>query len=158
MKKTLVIIALLLLLSLFSCGEEEKIEIPKYNIGAPNTGGVGKDDTSFGEDISADLNEGKFDEAVSTASVSCVSGTQGAYSISDGVLTFSGITQDSVYSLSGQLKGNIVVDIDSAYKLEIELTGFSLISDTACPVVILGGDKVILTAKKETKNIKDKIN
>lgn len=84
--------------------------------------------------------------------VTCVEGTDAAYSFSDGTLLFSGITENSVYSVSGQFLGNIVIDVDENYKFELELQGLSLTSSSVNPITITEGDKVTLTAKKDTVN------
>ena len=51
-----------------------------------------------------------------------------------GTLTFTAVNEDSVYSVSGKLKGNIVIDIGDDYKFDIEASGLSLVSDTASPI------------------------
>lgn len=67
-------------------------------------------------------------------------------------MLFSGITENSVYSVSGQFLGNIVIDVDENYKFELELQGLSLTSSSVNPITITEGDKVTLTAKKDTVN------
>lgn len=100
----------------------------------------------------SEINAGYFDENKEDFQVNCESGTQDIYQYENNVLTFSSITEDTVYSITGQLKGNIIIDVGDDYKFELEMKGFSLICDTTSPIVILSGDKVTLTAKKETKN------
>lgn len=89
---------------------------------------------------------------LSDITIACVSGTPDCYTISGNTITFTSVKEDSVYSISGQLKGNIVIDIGDDYKFDLELHGFSLISETTNPVMILSGDKVTLTAKKDYQN------
>lgn len=84
--------------------------------------------------------------------ITCVSGTEGCYTVNGSTITFAGCTEDSVYAISGQLKGNIIIDAGDDYKFELELQGVSIISDSTNPVVVLSGDKVTLTAKKEFQN------
>lgn len=88
----------------------------------------------------------------SSFKVTYESGTDGAYSLDGTTLTFSGITEESVYGLSGTFYGNIVVDVTDDYKFELATEGFSLISQTECPLQILSGDKVTISAKKGTEN------
>lgn len=152
MKKIFFLILALFMLTLVSCKDEEEIAAPKYDIGQPNNNAVGNDDTSFGDDISNEINAGKFETVQNPLKVSCISGTQNCYTVENGTLTFTGITEDSVYSVSGQMIGNIVIDVGAEYKFELELTGFSLISENVNPITVLNGDKVTLTAKKETQN------
>lgn len=84
--------------------------------------------------------------------VTCLSGTDGCYKLEGSTLTFTNVSADSVYAISGQLKGNIVINIGNDYKFDLELHGFSIISDTESPIVVLSGDKVTLTAKKDYVN------
>ncbi len=84
--------------------------------------------------------------------VSYVSGTDSCYSVSGNTLTFGGLTEDSVYAISGAFYGNIVIDAGEDYKLELELKEFALTSYSECPIAIKSGDKVTLSAKKDTVN------
>lgn len=84
--------------------------------------------------------------------ITCVSGTDGCYTVEGNTITFHGCTENSAYAISGQFKGNIVIDAGEDYKFELELQGLSLISDNANPIVVLSGDKVTLTAKKDSQN------
>ncbi len=114
---------------------------------------LGDDDDTFGEDLTdSDIYDGYFEDAGQDITVECVSGTQNAYTISGNTLTFTGISEDSVYSVSGKLSGNIVIDVSENYKFELEMTGLSLISQTANPIQVQSGKKVTLTAKKGTAN------
>ena len=142
MKKISLIILLLVFLCLVSCGEDEAI----------SGGTLSGDESAFGEDITEDINKGYFEDSINQVEITCVSGTQNAYSWEGNTLTFSNLNEDSVYSISGQLKGNIVIDVGESKQLELELCGFSLISDTSNPVMILSGDKVEISAKNDTQN------
>ena len=73
-----------------------------------------------------------------TLTVTFVSGTEGAFTVKDNTLTFSGLAADSVYALSGEFYGNIVVNGNEEYKLELELNGYSLTSYTECPLLLTG--------------------
>ncbi len=133
------------------------------NMGMPNNNGgstvdgtaadLGDDDATFGENLD-DLNayDGYFEEDTVDITVTCVSGTDGCYSLEDNVLTFSAVQEDSVYSVSGELNGNIVIDIGDDYKFDLELQGFSLVSDTANPILVLSGNEVSITAKAGFEN------
>ncbi len=81
--------------------------------------------------------------------IECISGTKNAYNIENNILTFTSLSEDSVYSISGELDGNIVIDIGTDYKLDLELHGLKLSSSVNCPIVILSGKKVSLSAKKD---------
>ena len=112
--------------------------------------GVGEDLSSIG------INNGKFTGDTSSADfkVTYVSGTQGAYSYDDSTKTlkFNALSADSVYAISGKLNGNIIIDVGENYKLDLELTNFSLRSSKSNPIFVNSGNEVKLTAKKETKN------
>ncbi len=129
-----------------------------YPFGDPNStqnnGNISSNpDESFGADL-GDLgaNDGYFDSETVDVEIKCISGTQNAYALENGVLTFDKLTEDSVYSVSGQLAGNIIIDIGKDYKLELEMTGFSIVSKDAAPISAVSGNKITLTAKKETEN------
>ena len=114
---------------------------------------LGDDDTSFGEDLDAlGAYVGYFEGEAADITVTCESGTNGCYTLNGNVLTFTGIREDSVYSISGKFKGSIVIDVDDEYKFDLELRGFSLVSDTAVPILVNGGDEVSITAKSEYQN------
>lgn len=81
-----------------------------------------------------------------------VSGTENAYTYADNVLTFTTIEAETVYAISGEFEGNIVIDVGDTYKFDLELTGFTLSCDYTNPITILSGDEVSLTAKKGYEN------
>ena len=85
--------------------------------------------------------------------IQCLEGTPGAYTIEGNTITVSGITADSIYAISGKLQGNIVINVPDAYKFELEMRGLELTCDYTSPIMILGGDQVTLTAKKDYVNI-----
>ncbi len=117
-----------------------------------NTDLGGSDDT-FGEELAGTgVYDGYFEEKIQDLSVECISGTANAYEINGNVLTFSGISEDTVYSISGKLNGNIIIDVSENFKFELELKNFSLVSSETNPIQIKNGDKITLTAKKDTKN------
>ena len=157
MKKRVFALSLALILLLTSCNKP-------HNNGGENGGGgnggvgggaSGKDESSYGEDL-GDLGayDGFFEEETTASDIviTRISGTQGCYTLTDGTLTFSGISQDTVYAISGKLNGNIVIDVDDAYKFDLEMHGFSLVSSETNPVTVLGGNEVSLKAKKNTEN------
>lgn len=85
-------------------------------------------------------------------SVNCEKGTPGCYSVDGDTIRFTGIREDSVYSISGQWNGNIIIDVDDDCKFELEMQDFALAAESTNPITILSGDKVTLTAKKDTEN------
>lgn len=80
------------------------------------------------------------------------SGTENAFSVSGTTLTFAGFTEDSVYTLTGTLYGNVVVSSETECELELSLAGFTLLSYTETPIVSTGPDKLTISAKKDTEN------
>ncbi len=136
------VLAILTALSLFSCGEEP----------VNSEENLGDDQTAFGSPLDeSEAYHGYFEENVCEVSVNCISGSSGCYTLADGTLTFSGISEDSVYSVSGKLCGNIVIDVGE-YKLDLEMHAFSLVSKETNPITVHSGNEVTLTAKKDTKN------
>ena len=86
-----------------------------------------------------------------TVTITYVSGTKNAYSVSGNTITFGNIAEKSEYEIRGSLHGNIVIDVDEQ-KLELSMSGFSISSYTECPIAVLSGDKVTLSAKKDSEN------
>ena len=87
-----------------------------------------------------------------TVVISCDSGTEDAYMVEGNTITFSNVTEKSVYNISGVFYGNIVIDVTEDYKFELALCGLEIYSYEECPLTILSGDKVTISAKKETEN------
>lgn len=94
-----------------------------------------------------------FCESENKISVNYQSGSKDCYTINGSTITFSGITEDSVYSISGDMIGNIVIDVGDEYKFELELQGFTIASETVSPIIIKSGDKITISAKKDTENL-----
>lgn len=114
---------------------------------------LGDDDTRFGEEIEdSGIYDGLFEEITQTIAVEWVSGTKNAYKVEGSTITFTAISEDTVYQISGEFEGNIVIDVGDENKLELELCGFSLVSKDSNPICVLSGDKVTIQAKKDTKN------
>ncbi len=90
--------------------------------------------------------------------ITCSEGTQNAYTITQDettgeyIVQFTNVSSDSVYSISGNLNGHIEIDTGDDYKFELELNGVTIASNTTAPIQILSGDKVQITAKKNTTN------
>ena len=80
------------------------------------------------------------------------SGTKDPYILENTTLTFTAIDQDTVCSISGTFRGNIVIDVGNDYKFDLEMKGFSLICDAVNPITVSSGSEVSLTAKKDTEN------
>lgn len=87
-----------------------------------------------------------------TLTISCVEGTQNSYTVENGTVTFCNVDEKSVYSISGTLYGNIVIDAGDESKFELQACGLTLYSYSECPIMILSGDKITLSAKKSTEN------
>ena len=140
---------------LSGCGNENKGTINNDNGSTVNgsAADLGDDGASFGESLD-DLKAyaGFFEEDTVDVTVNCVSGTDGCYTLDGNVLTFTSVGENSVYSVSGKLKGNIVIDVGDDYKFDLELQGFSLVSDTTNPILVLSGNEVSITAKSEYEN------
>ena len=127
---------------------------PGGNPGGDNGGsGIGSDDTSYGEDI-RDLGayDGLFEGTAHNVNIKCISGTPGCYKVEGNTIVFTPVSAESVYSISGELSGNIVINTGDLYKFELELSGFSLVSDSTNPITVFSGDEVSIQAKKDTKN------
>lgn len=110
-----------------------------------------------GEDLDkTGINAGKFEGSTTSIDfkVSYVSGTKDAYTYDDATKTlkFTALSADSVYSISGKLNGNIIIDVGADFKLDLELNGFALRSSSTNPIFVNSGNEVRLSAQKDTKN------
>ena len=110
-------------------------------------------DESYGEDLHAlGAYEGYFENDSQDFEVACLSGTDNACRLDGSTLIFTALKEDSVYSISGTFRGNIIIDTGDNYKFDLELHGFSLVSDETNPIYVKSGDEVAIKAKKNTKN------
>lgn len=155
MKKVkLLVVLLILALTLCGCGKNDNGGGGyQSNESQGSVADLGGDDATFGEALS-DIGayDGYFEGESVDVTVTCVSGTPDCYTLMGNVLTFTTVSEESVYSVSGKLKGNIVIDVGDDFKFDLELQGFSLVSDSTNPILILSGDEVSVKAKNETQN------
>ena len=166
MKIKALALLLILLLALASCTPSGP-DVGSNNGGSGNNGGnsggnsgeagesiyIGGTDLSHGEPI-RDLGayDGLFDGSAHNINIKYVSGTPGCYKVEGNTVVFTPVSADTVYSISGELSGNIVINTGNLYKFELELSGFSLVSDSTNPITVFSGDEVSIQAKKNTKN------
>ena len=114
---------------------------------------LGDDSKTFGEDLEAlGAYDGYFESASTDIDVKCVSGTDKAYKLEGTTLTFGAIGEETVYSISGTFRGNIVIDVGDNYKFDLELHGLSLVCNSANPITVKSGDEVAIKAKQDSKN------
>ena len=118
-----------------------------------NVADLGDDNKTFGESLD-DLGayDGYFEGESKDIIVECISGTKNAYKLEGTTLTFTAISENSAYSISGTFTGNIVVDVGDNYKFDLELHGFSLVCNSTNPIIVKSGNEVAIKAKKDTKN------
>ncbi|MBQ8404845.1 MAG: carbohydrate-binding domain-containing protein, partial [Clostridia bacterium] len=151
------ILALILCLLLFVAGCGKKGGEPDKNPGdstpfEDNTA-LGDDSVTFGDSLEElGVYEGYFDGESENFAINCVSGTKNAYKLEGNTLTFTQISEETVYSVSGNFSGNIVIDVGDAYKFDLELCGFSIVSESQSPITVISGDEVSITAKKDFEN------
>ena len=153
MKTRIFALLLCFLLLLTGCGKKDKNDGYQNPEEQGTTADLGDDNKSFGESLD-DLGayDGYFEGESTDIAVECVSGTQGAYKLEGTTLTFTAIGEESVYSISGKLRGNIVIDVGEGYKFDLELHGLSIVCNSTTPITIISGDEVAIKAKKDTKN------
>ena len=114
---------------------------------------LGDDSKTFGEDLEAlGAYDGYFEGVSTDVEVKCVSGTDKAYKLEGTTLTFTTIGEETVYSISGTFRGNIIIDVGDSYKFDLELHGLSLVCNSINPITVKSGDEVSIKAKKDTKN------
>lgn len=163
MKKKIVALILFTTLLLTACINNNKGGPDDMGGPGPQGGGapgpqtpgadIGSDDSSYGDSLS-DLGayDGLFEGGTSNLVIKCVSGTQGCYKVEGSTIIFTPVSAESVYSISGNFAGNIVINTGDSYKFELELSGFSLICDSTNPITVFSGDEVSIQAKKNTNN------
>ena len=114
---------------------------------------LGDDNKTFGDSLDGlGVYEGYFENESADIEINCISGTDNAYKLEGTTLTFTAVSEETAYSISGAFRGNIVIDVGDGFKFELELCGLSLVSDSTSPITVKSGKKVTLKAKKETKN------
>ncbi len=162
MKKILsfILIFVLSFTMLASCGANESNSAgnptggPTNNPPSPPEQSQTTEDESAAESIDNEKTDIPSDlpENADTLAVSYVSGTDNCWTLSGKTLTFSGLTENTVCSVTGEFDGQIIIDAGDGYKFELELCGVTLYSDEQNPISILSGDNFTLTAKKGSKN------
>ncbi len=121
---------------------------PPYDDSQTSTdGSTGEKADSDKTDVPDDLPDGS-----DTLEITYVEGTDNCWTLDGQTLTFSGLTANTVCSITGEFDGQIVIDAGDDYKFELELCGVKLYNDEQNPITLLSGDKVTLTAKKGTVN------
>jgi hypothetical protein len=114
---------------------------------------LGDDNKTFGDSLdNLGVYDGYFESASTDIEVKCISGTDKAYKLEGTTLTFTTIGEETVYSISGTFRGNIVIDVGDSYKFDLELHGLSIVCNSTNPIIIKSGDEVAIQAKKDTKN------
>ncbi len=128
---------------------------PAENAAPDISSDFGDAEETYGDDIQEELYKGYSEAATSDLSgvtITCLSGSDGCYIKEGSAITFTNVSTDSIYTIAGEFKGNIVIDVGDEYKFELELLGLSVSSDATNPIMIKSGDKVTLTAKKDYSN------
>ena len=128
---------------------------PVENAAPDISSDLGDAEETYGEDIQDELYKGYSETAssdLSNVTITCLSGSDGCYTKEGSTITFTNVSADSIYTIAGEFKGNIVIDVGDDYKFELELLGLSISSDNINPILIKSGDKVTLTAKKDYSN------
>lgn len=138
-KRKMIAVLLMTMLVLSGCGEKTT-DTPMEN---PESNPVEKVIPDISSEFSSDL---------SKVTITCLSGSDGCYTKEGSTITFTKVSADSIYTIAGDFKGNIVIDVGDEYKFELELLGLSVSSDNTNPIMIKSGDKVTLTAKKGYSN------
>ena len=161
MKKRFTALLLSLVLLLTGCGIVNSDETAQNGTNPNNSEteapgeatDLGDDNKTFGDSLD-DLGvyDGYFENASTDIEIKCISGTDKAYKLEGTTLTFTKIDKETVYSISGTFRGNIVIDVGDNYKFDLELHGLSLVCNSVNPITVKSGDEVAIKAKKDTKN------
>lgn len=154
MKKILTLILIAVLsLSIFSACGTSSGNLPG-NPTSPDQSQTGTTEGTTADKTDSEKTDIPDDlpENANTLTITCSEGTDNCWTTENQTLTFSGITADTVCSVSGEFNGQIVIDSGDDYKFELELCGITLYSEEQNPITVLSGDKVTLTAKKGSVN------
>lgn len=158
MKKIiLILIAVLLSASLIACGTVGTMSDHTVNEDTANTATV-LDGASVLQEASKEMENAAEEAAItaqnmvakeSTSEFSIVT-TDGVFTEKDGVYT---ITAAGVYTLSGLLEGQILVDAGEDDEIVLEFAGVTITYGEDSPVKIVSAGKVEISAKKDTENV-----
>ncbi len=149
------LLTLTLLFTLVGCGGGDETTTPPTTSALPSAShpALGDDSVCYGQSYEElGIYAGMFTEASATPIITCLSGTPGCYAILGNRIIFTELAADSIYAISGQFKGTISIDVGDRYKFDLELHGFSLISDSDCAITVLSGSEVSIIAKKNYRN------
>lgn len=148
MKKVIyVLFTSIILICLTSCSVPTT---PKGDKPTPNTPSI-KDEPE--EEVNTEIDSNPTLVTPETDyQITYISGTEACYEVTGNTITFSDIKEDTIYQISGSLDGNIIVDCINDFKLELELSDFTMSSTNANPITVLSGKEFQLTAKKDTAN------
>ena len=119
------------------------------------------DDDDSEDDDSGTWKDSGTDVVVDGASgltLTYVSGTEQCYTITQNTstneytITFSGITEDTIYMISGTLTGNIVINVSEDYDFKLGLNGVTIESSYSAPISCTSGNNFVLAAIEGTEN------
>ena len=135
--------------------------------GTADTSSDGSNATSVtDEDDSEDDDSGTWKDsgvdvvvdAASGLTLTYVSGTEQCYTITQNTstneytVTFSGITEDTIYMISGTLTGNIVINVSEDCDFKLGLNGVTVESSYSAPISCTSGNNFVLAAIEGTEN------
>lgn len=116
------------------------------------------DDDATEDDSSAWSGTDVIVDEASGITLTYVSGTENCYTITQNsstkeyTIAFSGITEDTVYLISGTLNGCITVDAGDDYDFKLGLNGVTITSVYSAPIVCTSTNNLVLAAMADTVN------
>ncbi len=117
--------------------------------------GPGSDSGSGGNDSSDSTDYDDYDDVTTEYTITYDVGTEcHTVTVVDGetIITFSGATEDIECTITGELKGSIVVDIGDSYDFKLTLAGVTIASSNNAPISIVSADNATIAAKNGTEN------
>ncbi len=117
--------------------------------------GPGSDSGSGSKDSSDSTDYEDYDEVTTEYTITYDVGTEcHTVTVVDGetIITFSGATEDIECTITGELKGSIVVDIGDSYDFKLTLAGVTIASSNNAPISIISADNATIAAKNGTEN------
>lgn len=133
-------------------GAADEQTVEDHNVVDTKTADIAREAFTLTESADGSYTYASADGKTATLTVECTEGTN-HYTVEGNTLSIDGLTENTVFELSGVFYGNILVEIDDDIKLELVLKGLTIYSYDASPILVSGGDKVTISAKKETQNL-----
>ncbi|MCR4911598.1 MAG: carbohydrate-binding domain-containing protein [Bacilli bacterium] len=138
-KKTLIPLSILAILAMVGCSSNNNHSTDNSNNGS---------DYDYNDPIEVD--DPEVIEVVETNEEFSITSEDGTYSQTGSVYK---ITSAGTFALEGKLEGQILIEAGEDDVVVLELNGVSITYDSDSPIKAVSGDKLEISAKKNTDNV-----